>query len=116
MIISSDRQGGIALEKGLATDTWVKAGWEEFIVLANDSTYADGRFYYHQGLVTSSPTLTLMGTALASKPHDLAFLVFPLRDFGTWLGISSPASTPAQAVSILRLSSDTDSKPRNNTI
>jgi Uma2 family endonuclease len=51
VIISSDRQGDIALEKGLATDTWVKAGWEEFIALANDSTYADGRFYYHQGLL-----------------------------------------------------------------
>lgn len=33
----------------LATDTWVKASWEEFIALVNDSNYANGRFYYHQG-------------------------------------------------------------------
>jgi Uma2 family endonuclease len=33
----------------LATDTWVKASWEEFIALVNDSIYANGRFYYHQG-------------------------------------------------------------------
>lgn len=51
MIISSDRQGGIALAKSLATDTWVKASWEEFIALADEPTYTDGRFYYHQGLL-----------------------------------------------------------------
>jgi Uma2 family endonuclease len=33
----------------LATDTWVKASWEEFLALVNDSIYANGRFYYHQG-------------------------------------------------------------------
>ena len=32
----------------LATDTWVKASWEEFLELADDSTYANGRFYYYQ--------------------------------------------------------------------
>jgi Uma2 family endonuclease len=31
------------------TDAWVKASWEEFLALADDSTYANGRFYYHQG-------------------------------------------------------------------
>jgi Uma2 family endonuclease len=35
--------------QNLATDTWVKASWEEFIALVNDSIYANGRFYYHQG-------------------------------------------------------------------
>lgn len=35
--------------QNLATDTWVKASWEEFIALVNDSNYANGRFYYHQG-------------------------------------------------------------------
>jgi Uma2 family endonuclease len=32
-----------------ATDTWVKASWEEFMVLADEATFANGRFYYHQG-------------------------------------------------------------------
>jgi Uma2 family endonuclease len=32
----------------LVTDTWVKASWEEFLELADDSTYANGRFYYYQ--------------------------------------------------------------------
>ncbi|HEY9604565.1 MAG TPA: Uma2 family endonuclease [Allocoleopsis sp.] len=32
----------------LATDTWVKASWEEFLELADDSTYANGRFYYYR--------------------------------------------------------------------
>jgi Uma2 family endonuclease len=35
--------------QNLATDTWVKASWEEFIALVNDSNYANSRFYYHQG-------------------------------------------------------------------
>jgi Uma2 family endonuclease len=35
--------------QNLATDTWVKASWEDFLTLADDSTYANGRFYYHQG-------------------------------------------------------------------
>lgn len=36
----------------LATDTWVKASWDEFIALVNDSNYANGRFYYHQGYLS----------------------------------------------------------------
>jgi Uma2 family endonuclease len=35
--------------QNMTTDTWVKASWEEFIGLVNDSIYANGRFYYHQG-------------------------------------------------------------------
>jgi Uma2 family endonuclease len=35
--------------QNLTTDTWVKASWEDFLTLADDSTYANGRFYYHQG-------------------------------------------------------------------
>lgn len=35
--------------QNLATDTWVKTSWEEFMVLTSDSKYANGRFYYHQG-------------------------------------------------------------------
>jgi Uma2 family endonuclease len=34
------------------TDTWwAKASWEEYIALAENPAYADGRFYYHQGLL-----------------------------------------------------------------
>jgi Uma2 family endonuclease len=34
------------------TDTWWgKASWEEYIALAENPAYADGRFYYHQGLL-----------------------------------------------------------------
>lgn len=51
MMISSDRHGGGALTECLAADTWVKASWEEFITLAEDPAYTDGRFYYHQGLL-----------------------------------------------------------------
>lgn len=51
MIISSDGHRGTALVNSLATDAWVKARWEEFIALAEDPAYIDGRFYYHQGLL-----------------------------------------------------------------
>ncbi|AFZ19153.1 Uma2 family endonuclease [Allocoleopsis franciscana] len=51
MMISSDGHRGTALVNSLATDTWVKASWEEFIALAGDPAYLDGRFYYHQGLL-----------------------------------------------------------------
>lgn len=32
-----------------ATDTWVKASWEEFLAFVEDSQYAEGRFYYDEG-------------------------------------------------------------------
>jgi len=32
-----------------ASDTWLKATWEEFVALADHSDYANGRFYYDQG-------------------------------------------------------------------
>lgn len=35
--------------QNVVTDTWMKASWEDFLALADDSTYADGRFYYHPG-------------------------------------------------------------------
>lgn len=35
--------------QNLETDTWVKTSWEEFIALANEPNYINGRFYYHQG-------------------------------------------------------------------
>ncbi|MEO8894208.1 MAG: Uma2 family endonuclease, partial [Coleofasciculaceae cyanobacterium] len=40
------------LTENLATDTWWgKVSWEEYIALAKNPAYADGRFYYHQGLL-----------------------------------------------------------------
>ncbi len=33
----------------LETDTWVEANWEEFLRLADEPAYLNGRFYYHQG-------------------------------------------------------------------
>ncbi len=52
MVSSSSGYGGLALIKNLVTDTWWgKASWEEFIGLAENPAYADGRFYYHQGLL-----------------------------------------------------------------
>jgi Uma2 family endonuclease len=38
-----------SLKQNLETDTWVKANWKEFITLAEDTTYAKGRFYYSRG-------------------------------------------------------------------
>lgn len=35
----------------IATDTWVKATWEEFLALAEYPEYTEGRFYYDQGYV-----------------------------------------------------------------
>ena len=52
MISSSSAYGVATLTKKLATDTWWgKVSWEEFIELAENPAYADGRFYYHQGLL-----------------------------------------------------------------
>ena len=39
-----------ALEN-FVTDTWVKATWDDFLTLANNPDYENGRFYYHQGCV-----------------------------------------------------------------
>jgi len=52
-VISSSSAYGVAtLTKNLVTDTWWgKVGWEEYIELAENPAYADGRFYYHQGLL-----------------------------------------------------------------
>ncbi|MBD0301464.1 MAG: Uma2 family endonuclease [Tolypothrix sp. T3-bin4] len=33
----------------IATDTWIKATWEEFLTFADDPTLVGGRFYYEQG-------------------------------------------------------------------
>ncbi|NER30437.1 MAG: Uma2 family endonuclease [Symploca sp. SIO1C4] len=33
----------------IATDTWVKASWDECLALTNEPQYTDGRCYYNQG-------------------------------------------------------------------
>ncbi|MEP0752089.1 Uma2 family endonuclease [Trichocoleus sp. Lan] len=38
-----------AVQQNLVTDTWIKAPWEEFIVLADNPAYENGRFYYDRG-------------------------------------------------------------------
>ncbi|MBE9143377.1 Uma2 family endonuclease [Planktothrix mougeotii] len=37
--------------KTIATNTWVKATWEEFLALTENPQYAEGKFYYDQGYV-----------------------------------------------------------------
>jgi Uma2 family endonuclease len=52
VVSSSISHGGTVLTKNLATDTWWgKASWEDYIALTENPAYADGRFYYHQGLL-----------------------------------------------------------------
>lgn len=52
MVSSSSSYGVTILTKNFATDTWWgNASWEEFIELAENPAYVDGRFYYHQGLI-----------------------------------------------------------------
>jgi Uma2 family endonuclease len=38
-----------SIYKDLVTDTWIKASWEDFLILADDPTYENGRFYYDRG-------------------------------------------------------------------
>ncbi len=35
--------------QNLATDTWLKASWEEFLALAMNAAHTQGRFYYDEG-------------------------------------------------------------------
>lgn len=42
MVITTSKQ------ENLVTDTWVKAGWEEFITLADNPDYEKGKFCYYQ--------------------------------------------------------------------
>lgn len=52
VVSSSSTHTSTLLLKNFATDTWWgKASWEEFIELAENPAYTDGRFYYHQGLI-----------------------------------------------------------------
>lgn len=41
--------------QNLVTDTWVKAAWEEFVVLADDPKYEKFSFYYDQGYMRIEP-------------------------------------------------------------
>jgi hypothetical protein len=37
------------IQQNFITDTWVKTTWEEFIQLAYDPAYKNGRVYYNRG-------------------------------------------------------------------
>lgn len=39
----------MSTEQTIATDTWVKATWDEFLTFADDPTLISGRFYYDRG-------------------------------------------------------------------
>jgi Uma2 family endonuclease len=52
VVSSSIGHAGTTLTKNFATDTWWgQASWEEYIALAENPAYVDGRFYYHHGLL-----------------------------------------------------------------
>ncbi len=52
VVSSSSGHVGVSLTQNFVTDTWWgTASWEEFIELAEHPAYADGRFYYHHGLL-----------------------------------------------------------------
>lgn len=52
MFSSSRSPGGSTiLTQNVVTDTWVKGSWDEFIRLAENPLYDEGRFYYYQGLL-----------------------------------------------------------------
>ena len=52
MVSSSRAYANTVLTKNFATDTWWdNVSWEEYIALAENPAYTDGRFYYHQGLL-----------------------------------------------------------------
>ena len=52
MISSSSGYAGTVLTKNVLIDSWWgQASWEEYMALAENPAYADGRFYYHQGLL-----------------------------------------------------------------
>jgi Uma2 family endonuclease len=51
-MVTSQGYADKILSKNLAIDTWWgSVSWEEYIALANNPAYTDGRFYYHQGLL-----------------------------------------------------------------
>lgn len=52
MVSSSSGSGSATLTNNFATDTWWgRVNWEDYIALAENPVYADGRFYYHHGLL-----------------------------------------------------------------
>lgn len=46
----------------IPTETWVKASWEDFITLADNPQYAEGRFYYDDGCMRIE--MAALGSAL----------------------------------------------------
>jgi len=52
MVSSARGYASTTFTKNFATDTWWgKVSWEEYMTLAKNPAYTEGRFYYHQGLL-----------------------------------------------------------------
>jgi Uma2 family endonuclease len=50
--------------EGLITDTWVKGSWDEFLKVAEDADFQEGRFYFYQNYmrVEMSPVGSIHGS------------------------------------------------------
>lgn len=56
-----------------ATDTWVKASWEEFLELADNPEYEKARFYYYQGCMRVE--MAAIGSHHGRQNSVIAYLV-----------------------------------------
>lgn len=56
-----------------ATDTWVKASWEEFLELADNPEYEKARFYYNQGCMRVE--MAAIGSHHGRQNSVIAYLV-----------------------------------------
>lgn len=56
-----------------ATDTWVKATWEEFLELADNPEYEKARFYYYQGCMRVE--MAAIGSHHGRQNSVIAYLV-----------------------------------------
>lgn len=53
----------VANVPNIVTDSWVKVSWDEFLQIADDSNYQQGRFYYYQNCmrIEMSPVGSIHG-------------------------------------------------------
>ncbi|MFB2834121.1 Uma2 family endonuclease [Floridanema evergladense] len=56
-----------------ATDTWVKATWEEFLELADNPEYEKARFYYNQGYMRIE--MAALGSRHGRQNSVIAYLI-----------------------------------------
>jgi Uma2 family endonuclease len=73
--------------QNLATDTWLKASWEDFLALAMNAAHEQGRFYYDEGYlrVEMAPVGPVHGrdNAITAKVISLyaALNNIPIQEF-----------------------------------